>query len=689
MFSIRHCVRRAICTLSLLCIPGLYSPPAHAAIVRMQDGTTLEGTIRLQNGNLLVRSQNGNETRVELSSLQQAVFKEAAMEQPNPKEPAPKAKPAEKPQQIEGLRAEYYAGYDLNDLRLIRIDPKVHEWWAEHSSPDRSVPENFSARWTGQVRPAHSETYTFRVGFDSGGRFWLNNQLLVDHWNGAGTYTTQVNLKAGQHYDVRFEFRKGQWGGNAKLFWQSEHQSEEAIPSKYLTPPPGTVPPTVAICSPRDGDALTAASPILIQADAADADGSIAKVEFFANGRPLGTAQQSPWQFVWKSPPAGNHKLTARAFDNTGITTTTEPCNVVVGGNANGSLPGPWIELPVGKTDPLGSVTYANGTFTLKGRDGDLWGERDLFYYVCQPLKGDGTIVARIKSFEAVHGSAAVAGLLIREHLANDRAKQALLGIVCDGGIAFSHCDNAWADRNSPTEDPGQPPCWLKLSRHGSKIRAYRSGDGQQWEFLGERQVNMPKNVFVGLAIANPVAEIGQAVFDQVSLTLGSPAMESMVKGVTLLSGSTIAGDIHAVDDTSVRMGRPGQELVVPTSQVARLLVKPLTHEAIQRVQPGRTGVILNNGDLVDGTVTFKDGQVRVSSVLFGMRRFNTWDQTIAAVLHEVQPSAHRYEVRTADGSLLNAKSLAIDADKLNVVDPSDLAITLHSGDVVEIKAVK
>ncbi|MGE5608750.1 MAG: PA14 domain-containing protein [Bacillota bacterium] len=611
------------------------------------------------------------------------------MEQAASKESAPKAKPAEKPQRIEGLRAEYYAGYDLNDLRLIRIDPKVHEWWAEHASPDRSIPENFSVRWTGQVQPAHSETYTFRVGFDSGGRFWLNNRLLVDHWNGAGTYTTQVDLKAGQPYDLRFEFRKGQWGGNAKLFWQSEHQAEEAIPAKYLTPPPGTVPPTITIRSPHDGDALTATSPIRIQADAADADGSVARVEFFINGRPLGTVQQSPWQYEWKSPSPGNHKLTARAVDNTGISTTTEPCNIVVGGNANGSLPGPWIELPVGKTEPLGAVSHANGTFVLTGRDGDLWGERDLFYYVCQPLKGDGTIVARLNSFEAVHGSAAVAGLLIREHLANDRAKQAILGLVCDSGLAFVHRDNAWADPKSSTEDTDHLPCWLKLSRFGSKIRAYRSDDGKRWELLGERRVDMPKNIFVGLAIANPVAEVGQATFDQVSVTLGSPPMESIVKGVTLLSGSTIVGEIHAVDDTSVRMGRPGQELVVPTSQVARLLVKPLTSEAIQSVQPGRTGVILTNGDFVDGTVTFKDGQVRVSSVLFGMRRFNTWDETIAAVLHEVQPAAHRYEVRAADGSLLNAKSLAIDADKLKVTDPSDIAITLRSGDVVEIKAVK
>jgi hypothetical protein len=49
-------------------------------------------------------------------------------------------------------------------------------------------------------------------------------------------------------------------------------------------PPPPNVPPTVSMTSPSDGATAIAPASLSIAASAADSDGSVSKVQFFANG---------------------------------------------------------------------------------------------------------------------------------------------------------------------------------------------------------------------------------------------------------------------------------------------------------------------------------------------------------------------------------------------------------------------
>ena len=104
---------------------------------------------------------------------------------------------------------------------------------------------------------------------------------------------------------------------------------------------PGNIPPTVSITSPAAGASLTAPATITIQATAADADGSVTKVDFFNGSTLLGTATASPYSFTWNNVAAGTYTLTAVATDNGGATTTSAAVNISVtttggGGNCSG-----------------------------------------------------------------------------------------------------------------------------------------------------------------------------------------------------------------------------------------------------------------------------------------------------------------------------------------------------------------
>jgi len=108
----------------------------------------------------------------------------------------------------------------------------------------------------------------------------------------------------------------------------------------------GNARPTVAITAPAANSSSSVGSPITIAADAADSDGSISKVEFFAGSTKLGEDTVSPYSFVWQNPSAGSYSLTAVATDNLGATSTSAPVPVTVMPGPSGTLQrGPYLNM--------------------------------------------------------------------------------------------------------------------------------------------------------------------------------------------------------------------------------------------------------------------------------------------------------------------------------------------------------
>jgi len=62
---------------------------------------------------------------------------------------------------------------------------------------------------------------------------------------------------------------------------------------------------------------------------ATDPDGSIEKVEFYANFVKLGQDTDPNYEFVNKNVPAGNYKVSVLAYDNEGATKASS-INIIV-----------------------------------------------------------------------------------------------------------------------------------------------------------------------------------------------------------------------------------------------------------------------------------------------------------------------------------------------------------------------
>lgn len=92
----------------------------------------------------------------------------------------------------------------------------------------------------------------------------------------------------------------------------------------------GNLPPSVSITTPANGASYTVGATIAVSATAADGDGSVAKVEFFADGNKIGESLAAPYGVVWSGATVGAHTLTAVATDDGAATKTSASVAVMV-----------------------------------------------------------------------------------------------------------------------------------------------------------------------------------------------------------------------------------------------------------------------------------------------------------------------------------------------------------------------
>jgi hypothetical protein len=94
------------------------------------------------------------------------------------------------------------------------------------------------------------------------------------------------------------------------------------------------IPPEVAIISPSDLARFSSSSNLTITAKARPVAGVIQRVDFYANGRLIGSASDiatDTFNFIWRSVPEGQHTLKVVAVDEWGVTGNSKSITVRVG----------------------------------------------------------------------------------------------------------------------------------------------------------------------------------------------------------------------------------------------------------------------------------------------------------------------------------------------------------------------
>ena len=317
-----------------------------------------------------------------------------------------------------------------------------------------------------------------------------------------------------------------------------------------VTAPAVNVPPTVTLTSPTNGATYAAPATVALAATASDSDGTVARVDFYAGAAPIGSDTTAPFAVTWNNVQPGNYTLTAVATDNGGLPTTSTPISISVSGGG-GTLPLPWAQADVGSVAYAGTGSFAAGTFTLTGSGVDIWDPVDSFYFVYQPLTGNGEIIARVASLQNTNPWAK-AGVMIRETLSAG-SRHAMVVVTPGNGVAWQR-RTATGGFSTHTAGPAvTAPYWVRLVRSGNTFTGYASANGTTWSPIGSDTIAMAASVYVGLPVtSHDNTLVATATVDGVSVSGGvPPTTTTTVPPPTTTSTSTSSTTTSTVPSTT------------------------------------------------------------------------------------------------------------------------------------------
>jgi hypothetical protein len=185
-------------------------------------------------------------------------------------------------------------------------------------------------------------------------------------------------------------------------------------------------------------------------------------------------------------------------------------------------LPSPWLGMDIGNVGLVGNAAYFDGTFSLQGAGDGIRSMADAFYFVYQPLTGDGSIMARVASLANTNGWAA-AGVMIRENL-DANARHALVAVTPENGTYFIYRMVAPGGDSDGTQGTVvTAPYWVKLTRAGDTFIAHQSADGSNWMQISSAvTISMAPSAYVGLALTSHNNEVlNTATLNNVSVSTG------------------------------------------------------------------------------------------------------------------------------------------------------------------------
>jgi hypothetical protein len=156
---------------------------------------------------------------------------------------------------------------------------------------------------------------------------------------------------------------------------------------------------------------------------------------------------------------------------------------------------------------------------------------------------------------------------------------------------------------------------------------------------------------------------------------------------VSLVSrgGSEVVGEVDRLDDTSAVILRGRNVLTIPRNEVAQVRFLRLD-KGLEVLARGRKGAMLETFDFLEGDVADIDtGTLRLSSVLFGLRRLDTQRKVVAALLQDVKPAATKYRLRTVEGSTYHTDALRVDRAEVTFADADFGETTVHVDQITDV----
>lgn len=339
--------------------------------------------------------------------------------------------------------------------------------------------------------------------------------------------------------------------------------------------------------------------------------------------------------------------------------------------NAGPANPPGWIPVQVGAGE-LGTIEEDAEGWRVEGRGLGLSGNADAFFFAQQRLQSSGQIVARLDAFQGTN-TESMAGIVLRDNL-GDSAAYAFVGFRGGSGLCFQYRQIASGMTMRTTNVALSMPAWLRLVRSGGAVVADVSADGRRWQNLARGNVNLGQSVRAGMVVAagSPDGVVMARFRDPVVGARGvGYAPGSGYPKLVMRGGSVLIAPVESADESVLRLGGVLAGSLISTLNLSRIEYVPLTPDLLERVEDDRRGVLLVDGDFMDGSLrSIVSNSVTVSSLLYGFRAFAAGSEAAWVQSGPVEAENALYRVALRNGSELRARQLELGTNTLRAESP-------------------
>ncbi len=133
-----------------------------------------------------------------------------------------------------GFKANYFNNPTLSGTPVLnRTENQIDHHWTLYGPSELTGNGFYAARWEAQLIGKQNTTIELGLTGNDGFRLYLNDTLRIDQWEKQGFHERKIaiDVREGQHYQLRIEFREPQGNGRIKLFVE-EPRSE--VSQAYL-----------------------------------------------------------------------------------------------------------------------------------------------------------------------------------------------------------------------------------------------------------------------------------------------------------------------------------------------------------------------------------------------------------------------------------------------------------------------
>lgn len=354
--------------------------------------------------------------------------------------------------------------------------------------------------------------------------------------------------------------------------------------------------------------------------------------------------------------------------------------------DSGGPLPVLWSSEDVGSVREPGGAEFKGGSFFVRGMGTNVLADGDSFHFVCKRTTGQSEIVARVLHVQNTDPWAQ-AGLMFREGLSAD-ARHVFLAVTASRGGVLASRNRKGGDTTVQLDRAMARGYWLKLKRDTERVLALTSPDGRRWRIVDQFMWPMEDELYAGMAVVSAREGVrGESIFDQVEEG-ASLRNRAWVPRIELKSGSTQAGYIERMDDTALWFDAQERRMPISTFGVALVRFQPVPLKLAPLLSAGRKGVLLENGEFIEGECSgITNHRLTLSSVPLGLRRYDVNNEVIAVVFGKRAVLPRRnFEVTTTDGATWLALDVALDREGLVLREPYLGTRRIYMHEIVEVR---